>query len=79
MEHRDDDRDGKSPEAAIVVSSVAEEYAWLREHQPDFQLEVQALSEFDGRPYDVLRCRNDQGETRTFYFDISEFFGDASH
>jgi len=75
MEHDDEDRDGTSPETAIVVSSVAEEYAWLQKHQPAFQLEMQALSEFEGRPYDVLHCRNGEGELRTFYFDISQFFG----
>lgn len=75
MESHHEDRDGTSPETAIVVSSVAQEYAWLRNHQPGFQLEMQALSEIDGRPYDVLHCRSDQGELRTFYFDISEFFG----
>lgn len=75
MGYDDDTPDGTSPETAIVVRSIAQEYAWLRNHHPGFQMEMQSLSEFDGRPYDVLRCRNDRGEVQTFYFDISEFFG----
>jgi hypothetical protein len=67
--------DGSSVEKAIVVRSVGAEYAWMRRHFPGFQLGRQSLQEIDGKPYDVLTCRNHQGEERTVYFDISEFFG----
>jgi hypothetical protein len=71
---RDDGRDGSSPEKAIVVGSIAEEYAWMQRHCPGFHPGMQALSEIDGKPYDVLTWRNDRGEERTVYFDISRFF-----
>jgi hypothetical protein len=69
------DRDGSSPEKAIVVGSVGEEYAWMQRHNPGFQPEMQSLQHIEGKPYDVLTWRNDNGEERTVYFDISEFFG----
>jgi len=68
-------RDGSSPEQAIVVGSVGEEYAWMQRHCPWFQPGTQSLEQIEGKPYDVLTWRNDQGEERTVYFDISRFFG----
>ncbi len=67
--------DGSSPEKAVVVGSVAEEYRWMQRHHPGFQPGMQALSHIDGKPYDVLTWRNERGEERTVYFDISQFFG----
>jgi hypothetical protein len=75
MEQDDDTRNGTSRETAVVVRSIAQEYAWLRNHHPGFQMEMQSLSVVDGRAYDVLRCRNDRGQVQTFYFDVSQFFG----
>lgn len=75
FDHRGEDRDGSSPEKAIIVGSVREEYAWMQSHHPGFQPGMQALREIDGKPYDVLTWHNDKGEERTIYFDISRFFG----
>ena len=69
------DRDGSSPRAAIPVESVAAEYGWLREHLPGFRLASQGLTNFEGRPLDVLTVRADSGEERQVFFDISSFFG----
>jgi hypothetical protein len=41
---------------------------------PRLQLRMQALQEIDGKPYDVHTLRNDPGEERTVYFDISRFY-----
>jgi hypothetical protein len=68
-------RDGSTPAKAILVGSVGEEYQWVQRHCPGFQLGMQALEEIDGKPYDVLTLRNEQGEERTVYFDISRFYG----
>ena len=68
-------RDGSSPEQAIVVGSVGEEYAWMRKHCAGFQLEMQTLDEIDAKSYDVITLRSNQGEEKTVYFDISSFFG----
>jgi hypothetical protein len=70
------ERDGTSPEKAIVVQSVDEEYEWIQHHFPGFRVERQVLGEFNGKPFDILNCRNDQGEERTVFFDISAFLGD---
>ena len=79
---RDGGRDGSSAEKAIIVGSVGEEYQWMQRHCPGFrpgmqalQAGMQALQEIEGKPYDVLPWRNDRGEERTVYFDISRFYG----
>jgi hypothetical protein len=68
-------RDGSSPERAVVVGSIGEEYAWMQRHYPGFKPGMQALQDIDGKPYDILTWRNDRGEERIVYFDISSFFG----
>jgi hypothetical protein len=72
---RSGDRDGSSPEKAIVVGSVGEEYQWMQGYCPGLQQEMQALQQIDGKPYDVHTLRNSQGQERTVYFDISRFYG----
>jgi hypothetical protein len=72
---RSGDQDGSSPENAIVVGSVAEEYAWMQRHCAGFRPGMQSLQEIGGKPYDVLTWHNAKGEERTVYFDISGFFG----
>ena len=72
---RGNPRDGSSAEKAIVVGGVPEEYDWVARHCPGFRFRMQALQEIEGKPYDVLTLRNEQGEERTVYFDISSFFG----
>ncbi|MBM3981832.1 MAG: hypothetical protein FJ304_16465 [Planctomycetes bacterium] len=72
---RGGDRDGSSPEKAIVVGSVGEEYEWMRRNCPGWQPVMQALSEIGGKPYDVHTLRDERGEERTVYFNISGFFG----
>lgn len=58
-----------------MVNSIEEEYSWMRSRYPGFQPGTQALTQEDGIPYDVLIWRNDKGEERVVYFDISKFFG----
>jgi hypothetical protein len=67
--------DGSSAPQAIVVGSVGEEYAWVQRHCPGFAPQMQSLQHIDGKPYDVLHLKNDRGDERTVYFDISKFFG----
>lgn len=35
----------------------------------------QALLQHEGRPYDLITVALDDGGTREFYFDITDFFG----
>jgi len=69
------DRDGSTPEKAIMVQNIGEEYQWMQRNCPGFTPGMQALSEINGKPYDVLTWRNGRGDQRTVYFDISSFFG----
>lgn len=68
-------RDGSSPERAIVVGSVGEEYEWVRRNLPGYAPVMQALQHVNDEPFDVLTLRNDRGDERRVYFDISRFFG----
>jgi hypothetical protein len=47
----------------------------MQRHCPGFQPQSQALIEHNGKPYDALTWRNERGEERTVYFDISAFYG----
>lgn len=69
------DRDGSSYENAVVVKSIKEEYEWVRVHYPGSQMQSQALMFRDKKPYDALTFKLNDGTTKTFYFDISSFFG----
>jgi hypothetical protein len=66
---------GATPETAIVVGSVAEEYQWMARNCPGYQPSMQALQHIQGKPYDVLTWRNARGDERVVYFDISRFYG----
>jgi hypothetical protein len=73
--NRNKGRDGSSPEKAIIVDSIAEEYTWVRENCPGFAPSMQALVHHNGKPFDVLTLRAATGAERQVYFDISSFFG----
>ena len=73
----DREPDGSSPEKAIVVTDVGAEYAWLREHYSGFDRATQSVSEIDGKFFDVHVLIKDEGDERTVYFDISEFYGES--
>lgn len=65
---------------AIVVNSVAEEYAIVRQERCDcggpFKVHMQSLHENLGKMYDVLHCIcNACGLEKEFIFDINSFFG----
>jgi hypothetical protein len=65
---------GSSPAMAIVVHAVDEEYAWIRQHFPGWRIGVQRCDEIDGRSYDIITLRADDGGCeREVHFDISSF------
>jgi hypothetical protein len=68
-------RDGSSAKRAVIVNSVAEEYAVMKRRFPGFRLNLQSLQEHDGKPYDVLEIANASGEKRILFFDVSSFVG----
>jgi hypothetical protein len=75
---------GDSFETAVVVNAnnsfvgVEAEYAYIAnqcgEPHKDCNLESQGLREYGGKPYDVLTIALSSGATRTFYFNITNFF-----
>ena len=65
--------DGSSPDRAIVVGSVIEEYAWVAQNCPGLTVELQAVILLRERPLDMLTLRSEAGETRDVYFDVSAF------
>lgn len=68
--------DGSSPEQALLVTDIAQEYNWVEQNCPGFRPTQQMLSENNGKRYDVLTLQNAQGETRTVYFDLSQMYPD---
>ncbi|MDR3273334.1 MAG: hypothetical protein LBT29_07635 [Flavobacteriaceae bacterium] len=68
-------RDGSSYEKAIKVKSVPEEYGYVRKICQDCKMKKQALSERNGKYYDILTLTNAEGKEVSYYFDISSFFG----
>lgn len=68
--------DGKSPETAMTVIEVREEYDVL--DVLGFEQESQTLVEKDGKRFDFLVAKNSEtGETRDFYFNIDLFYDKA--
>ena len=67
---------GTSPEKAILVQSVADEYRWVETYCPGFKVVTQSLIMDGDKPFDVLTVSSgEQDSERDIYFDISAFFG----
>ncbi len=77
---------GETQDEAVVINTanhfagVSAEYEYISrqcgQRGVDWTLVSQTLiQEDDGRRYDRLIVRLKDGETRTFYFDITPFFG----
>ncbi|OUS00965.1 hypothetical protein A9Q86_09465 [Flavobacteriales bacterium 33_180_T64] len=69
------ERDGTSFAKAIIVKSIAEEYEYVRKACSDCQLLGQSLIFEKKKPYDILNLKKSNGETISYYFDISKFYG----
>jgi hypothetical protein len=70
----DETLDGSSPQLAIQVQSIREEYEWISQNLPGFEVLGQGLAFHDSRAFDVIivKCGD---EVRKIYFDISSFAG----
>jgi len=81
MVYADSVRDGSSAERAIVIKAkdeiagVAAEYDWLRAKYPGHTLVQQSANTMGQKKYDVMVIKTKQGEEKTFYFDITDFYG----
>jgi|SRR6516164_5688469 hypothetical protein len=77
--------DGTSVETAVVINApntsfgVHAEYQYITsKHGPKgtgWTLESQALMARDGKHFDVLKIKIGTEELRTYFFDITEFWG----
>ena len=74
--------DGSSIEQAVLIRNakgeeegVAAESHWVRTVHPGWRKGDQALLSDKGRSYDRIEYRTPKGETKTLYFDITDFFG----
>jgi hypothetical protein len=77
--------DGQSIKTAVVINArsalvgVPAEYEYVtgRHGQQDdgWRLESQMMTEQNGRHYDVLNIKLSSGESMSYYFDATKFFG----
>ena len=73
---------GTTMETAIVLegatntfNGIAAEHAYTRKHYRSWRWRSQALMSNEGRHYDVIDMIGPKGETKTLYFDITDWFG----
>jgi len=74
--------DGSSMEQAVIIKApnngagVYAEAEWIRMNHPGWKEEEQALvGGDDGKYYDRIDYTTPQGETKTIFFDITDFLG----
>ncbi len=74
--------DGSSIEKAVIIKNakntmegVRAESDWIAKVHPGWKKGNQALISHNGRHYDRIQYTTPSGETKTIYFDITEFFG----
>jgi|SRR5215470_11505209 len=73
---------GSSFETAIVLegaknelSGVEAENSYIAAHYAGWRQRMQALLNNNGRMYDRIDIVSPKGETKTLYFDITDWFG----
>ena len=74
-------QDGLSYNTAVIIKEKSEhlgikaEYAWIKEHYPNYKFKKQALVRQNEKPYDIITITLSDGTDLDLYFDISNFFG----
>ena len=74
-------QDGSSYENAIIINEKTEgpgvdaEYKWLKKNYPGYKMISQSLDHKGSKHYDLLHIQTADGEKKTIYFDITNFFG----
>ncbi|UOE40710.1 hypothetical protein MTP09_12490 [Chryseobacterium suipulveris] len=69
------EKDGSSYENAIKIGSVPQEYQYVRANCTGCILKSQSLSVNKGRFYDIIIVTKPDGSTKSYYFDITSFYG----
>ena len=57
------------------IEGVEQEYIEVRKKFGNYKLIKQSLQDKNGRMYDVLELKLEDGRDITLYFDITDFFG----
>jgi hypothetical protein len=74
-------QDGSSFEKAIIIhentesKGIKSEYYWLSVHYPGYKVKLQAISQHNKKPFDILTVFTNDGKEISIYFDISNFYG----
>ncbi|PKP19124.1 MAG: hypothetical protein CVU05_12060 [Bacteroidetes bacterium HGW-Bacteroidetes-21] len=72
---------GSSFKNAIIIKEETEttgvdaEYAWIKKNYPGYKTIQQALKKDNNKYYDIIDIKTAQGEKKSIYFDITNFFG----
>ncbi|MDB6064226.1 MAG: hypothetical protein JWR26_434 [Pedosphaera sp.] len=76
------DGDGSSYAQAVVIHSAEDEEAgikaeraWLEKNYPAFRKGRQSLMASGGKHYDLIEFTTAEGQAKSVYFDITDFFG----
>ncbi len=73
--------DGSTYEKAVIImeksesTGTAAEYKWLKDHYPGYTMQMQSLTHYKNKPYDILQVTTAAGIRIEVFFDISNFFG----
>ena len=74
--------DGSSNEQAVIIrgardteAGIAAENAWIQQRYPGARKTMAALESIGRKQYDVIEFTTADGQTRSIYFDITDFFG----
>ena len=73
--------DGSSVEKAVIIKApdnfigVRVEYAWIKKNCPGWQLEKQSAFKAGNKIYDKMEFRTPDGQRKTIFFDITDFYG----
>jgi hypothetical protein len=67
-------RDGSTFDRAVIVGSVRAEYLYIDRTFNGASIMTQVMKEHNGRPYDIVTIRSEEGIEQDVYFDISKFY-----
>lgn len=72
-------RDGSSFEKALIASSVRAEYLYIDRTWAGSKIISQIVTEYNGKPYDIVSITTKDGVEKDVYFDISKFYRKKSY
>jgi hypothetical protein len=67
-------RDGSTFDKAVIVGSVRAEYLYIDRTFNGASIMTQIMKEHNGKPYDIVTIRSEEGVEQDVYFDISKFY-----